>query len=211
MSEDRKSVVTWKDEDDGSQESDVDYSNTFEASVTEPIYTDTFLDASYSKTLTNEKAETASKSYTFRHGKGIKENRFHNSKFKTSENTVSFEDSERSIQDATHLETAKNETEVLETVLEVDSDLSQTQDMTTMISDTQTPDSYTAVFESTEFTETDSSYADDQTQRSSSSLSSYTESFRSDSRTKARSTIFTDDDDSLLDRSFIAPDYDGKS
>lgn len=218
MTTNKKSTVTWQVSDTDSTEDSYNsetgraespaeqyvYSNTFEDSTNEPVYTDTFVDDSYSNTFISE---TASRS-------AVKEPRgslFSGSRSKRSGQTVSFEDSETSIQEATFLETAKNVTECLETVLEVDSDLSRTQDLDTMVSDTLPPNSYTDTFESSERTKVDSHYEDDFTEATESSQISYTSSYASDSKSKTRKTFYSDDDDSLLDRSFIAPDFDGKS
>lgn len=121
------------------------------------------------------------------------------------------------IQEASNLETAR--TEMLETVIEVESDVSYsegiagtlktytevdtTRDISHDFSDTRPTDShtYSDTFESSEKSKIESqSYV---TPDSSSYRSSYTES----SSTYAHSQ----GDESLLDRSYIAPDYDGKS
>lgn len=218
MSGSKKQMVTWKDVESDSKNSETSfvettarefvYSNTFEESAHEPIYTDTFVEDSnsysYSNTFINEPSTVASKHEN-------REGLFSASKINNNEHTVSFGDSETSIQEATHLETTRNVTEMLETVLEVDSDLSRTQDFDTMISETNPLFSYTDTFESSERTKLDSHYEDDFTEETATLASSRSDTYSTMSGTKTRKTFFSEDDYSLLDRSFIAPDYNGKS
>lgn len=216
----RKTTVTWKVPEhastDHSPRTDTHteqyvYSNTFEDSANEPVYTDTFVDAytdtfiddSYSDTFINDGTMTIKTDIT--------DNRtcYHTARPGRGEHTVSFADSDTSIGEATYLETGRNVslTDVLETVLEVDSDLSRSQDLNTVVSDTHPPTSYTDTFESVERTELDSQEEYDTSQ----DTLSYQSSGYSRSRSKRGRSFYTDEDDSTLDHSFIAPDYNGKS
>lgn len=184
------------------------YSDKFEDQTFQQTYSDTFTSDSYSDTFMDGSSQTAN---------GSDKNGSTDIKTVISLRT-SVDASE--IQEATNLETAR--TEMLETVIEVESDNSYTEGQsgtlkTTHDTDitkdhsreylnTRTSDShiYSDTFESSEKTKAESHY--DDTRESQSGRSDYSDSFSTRTYTE-----YSDEDEGLLDRSYIAPDYDGKS
>lgn len=183
------------------------YSDTFEDQSVFQIYSDTFVSDSYSDTFVNRSSNTAN---------GSDKNGCTTDIRTVISLRTSAEASE--VQEASNLETAG--TELLETVIEVELDSSYseritgtlktstevdtTKDISHDFSDTRPTDShtYSDTFESSERTKLDSQY--NVTSDSISDRSSYSESSRT-------YTDYSQGDESLLDRSYIAPDYDGKS
>ncbi|KAL4230820.1 hypothetical protein ACF0H5_011194 [Mactra antiquata] len=207
----RKVTIKWNipqssTDEDSTSDKNV-YSDTFvEDKSTCQYNSDTFLSESYSDTFVNETLKTSFS----------KEQNKDDSSTENIRTAISFRTSfdESEIQDATFLETAQ--TGALETVMEVDSDLSSTgvtdtfrtsYEEDTLSNDPSkslAPDSYSDTFESSERTKLDSQYQ--ATHEMVSARSTDTKSYDSKSYTD-----YSSDDDSLLDRSYIAPDYDGKA
>lgn len=197
-------------EDEDSASDRYVYSDTFvDEKSTIQNYSDTFISESYSDTfITGTSHPSIVKSEVLR---GNDDSETDNIRTVISFKT-SFDESE--IQDATYLETAQ--TGVLETVMEVDSDLTSTgitetfktsyDDKTSSydFSESQPPYSYTDTFESSERTRAESQF--DVTPDYSSQRSADTNSYNSKTYSG-----YSSEDDSLLDRSYIAPDYDGKA
>jgi len=222
MSFTKKTTVTWRLQPTSERQlespsDNYDYSNTFEPDSNEYEYSDTFIGCdSYSDTFMSASSNSFEKSRS-----SVKANSSaFNSKSKQQgsavfkkvkkEHSVSFEDTDISIQEATLLETAKNVTDALETVLEVDSQTDNFEDSTfggEDISDTHPPDTYTDTFDSEDKTRADSQY--DATQASETQGSSGTHPSKSYEYSSAASTY--SEEDSLLDHSFIAPDRNCKS
>ncbi|XP_053400451.1 uncharacterized protein LOC123556592 [Mercenaria mercenaria] len=186
------------------------YSENFEDLSEQQTYSDTFVSDSYSDTFVNGSSHT---------GNGSDKSSATDIKTIISLRT-SVDASE--VQDASYLETAK--TEMLETVIEVDSDASCSEGMSEThktgneldtikelsreFLDTHTSDShiYSDTFESSERTKAESQY--DETEGHSYRSE---QSKNSDSYSTRTYTDYSEEDESLLDRSYIAPDYDGKS
>ncbi|XP_052792539.1 uncharacterized protein LOC128226617 isoform X2 [Mya arenaria] len=235
MTSTRKSSVTWKipsihrsqisprtHRKDVETPSDLyEYSNTFEESSHEgqPDYSNTFVEDSYSDTFISGSSQSLSKSHSesrkgnYSHGSSLTgqikhySNAFSSGIKPKKDYSVSFEDSDTSIQEVTHLETAKNVTDVLETVHEVESrteDFEHSTDSDQEISDTHPPETYTDTFESDERTMADTPY--DTTETSDVQKTSYSETYF---QSLVESTY--SEEDSLLDHSFIAPDRNCKS
>lgn len=187
----KKSSVKWNIPGAEKQSAQVDFPS-------EKLYSDSFeedsqqLPAEYSDTfLSNSYSDTFAKSSS--NGTAI-------NKTSTLINTVLSVKTQSEIPDVTNLETAV--TEGMETVLEVDYDDSFTgdslittkQDRTLDITESALPDSYSDTFE-----------------RTKAELSKLTPSEFSESHSASTYTEYSFDDDSLLDHSYIAPDFNGKS
>lgn len=182
------------------------YSDDFEDQTLQLTYSDTFVSDSYSDSFMNGSSHTAD---------GSDKNTSTDIRTAISLKT-SVDGSE--IQEATNLETAR--TEMLETVIEVESDHSYTAELSGTLKtahdttrdlsrdrlDTHTSDShiYSDTFESSERTKAESHYDESRDLRSDRSM--YTASYSSKTYSD-----YSKEDESLLDRSYIAPDYDGKS
>ena len=181
------------------------YSDNFEDVSDHQTYSDTFVNDPYSDTFVTEASKVVNESDRNSSTTDIKTF----ISFKTS-----FDGSE--IQDASYLETAK--TEMLETVIEVDSDLSRSdthltgheidtiKEFSKEYLDTYTSDShlYSDTFESSERTKAESQYDESESTHSEQTVNTDTYSSKT-------YTYYSEEDESLLDRSYIAPDYDGKS
>ncbi|KAH3839971.1 uncharacterized protein LOC127879151 [Dreissena polymorpha] len=212
----KRSTVTWKIPAKSNAKDDIYQKDRISVTreIQEHSYSDTFMSDSYSDTfVSSSMTRSQNGNSETENGKPLSsKSKLFSSNFlyaKTKhEQSISVEES--SIQEATHLETARNVTDALETVQEISYRTEDFESFTgTDISDTHPPSntftSYTNTFES-----------------------EYTDTFESEERTNADSKVELsdeseikpsisnsyrtrcEDDENLLDQSYIAPGFNGK-